>query len=319
MGSFTIPTQTWLTVTQVSVNLLNSGFSGIMGLAFGTIAATRATPFWQALLNGNLLQAPEMSFFLTRFADKTNVAEQEPGGVFTLGGTNSTFFKGDIEFLSMPANIRSSFWVLQLSSITVGGRSVRITPGNAAISAIDTGTTLIGGPTNDVVAFWSTVSGSSPVPGLPGFFLYPCATILQVIMSFGGKNWPINNADMNLGRFSTLPSSQCVGSFFDLTRGANVGGAGPSWVIGDVFLKNVYSVFRATPPSIGFAELSDAAGGSSGAPGVFTSRATQSGGPLPTQRGSNPFAAASPFTRPSIYAITLSFITTLAASCFRLL
>jgi hypothetical protein len=31
---------------------------------------------------------------------------------------------------------------------------------------------------------------------------------------------------------------------------------GPDWVIGDAFLKNVYSVFRFSPgPSVGFAQL----------------------------------------------------------------
>lgn len=29
------------------------------------------------------------------------------------------------------------------------------------------------------------------------------------------------------------------------------------WILGDVFLKNVYSVFRFNPSSIGFATLSD--------------------------------------------------------------
>lgn len=84
-------------------------------------------------------------------------------------------------------------------------------------------------------------------------------------MSFGGKAWPINAKDMNLGRVSTA-SSICAGGIFDLTAGSNigVGGGNPSWVVGATFLKNVYSIFRSQPPAIGFAELSSAAGGSSG-------------------------------------------------------
>ena len=54
----------------------------------------------------------------------------------------------------------------------------------------------------------------------------------------------------------------CVGAFFSI---GSVAGTGiPAWIVGDSFLKNVYSVFRASPPSVGFAQLSDAAGGSSG-------------------------------------------------------
>jgi len=84
-------------------------------------------------------------------------------------------------------------------------------------------------------------------------------------MSFGGKSWPIDAQDMNLGRVSTS-SNICAGGIFDLTAGSNIGegGGNPNWVVGATFLKNVYSVFRSQPAAIGFAELSDTAGGSSG-------------------------------------------------------
>lgn len=84
-------------------------------------------------------------------------------------------------------------------------------------------------------------------------------------MAFGGRAWPINSDDMNLGRVSST-SNICAGGIFDLTAGSNIGegGGNPNWVVGATFLKNVYSVFRSDPAAIGFAELSDAAGGSSG-------------------------------------------------------
>ena len=84
-------------------------------------------------------------------------------------------------------------------------------------------------------------------------------------MAFGGKSWPINAKDMNLGRVSS-GSSICAGGIFDLNAGSNIGegGGNPTWVVGATFLKNGYSVFRSQPAAIGFAELSTAAGGSSG-------------------------------------------------------
>ena len=85
--------------------------SGLMGLAFKPLAAINATPFWQALIDDKQLNAPEMSFWLARDTDPASVA---PGGVFTLGGTNSTLFSGDIEFLNLTSE--PSFWALSLSS-----------------------------------------------------------------------------------------------------------------------------------------------------------------------------------------------------------
>ncbi|KAG6898299.1 hypothetical protein C0992_011890 [Termitomyces sp. T32_za158] len=71
-------------------------------------------------------------------------------------------------------------------------------------------------------------------------------------MSFGGRSWPISEADFKL---SQLTQALCLGAFFELNTGASA----PAWIVGDTFLKNVYSVFRYDPPSIGFAELSNAA------------------------------------------------------------
>ncbi|RDB16308.1 Lysosomal aspartic protease [Hypsizygus marmoreus] len=274
MGGFTVQEQTFLAVNELSSGLLDGSVSGILGLAFSTIASTRATPFWQTLANNGQLTTPEMSFWMTRFRDVPTASEEEPGGVFTLGGTNSSLFTGDIEFLTMPTST-PTFWLLSLSSMTVQGKRVSITSGNSALAAIDTGTTLIGGPTEDVQAIWAAVPGAQAVDTMSGFFSFPCTTEVEVTMSFGGKSWPINTADMNLGRVSR-GSTQCVGGIFDLSLGSNIvsGGGNPNWVVGATFLKNVYSVFRSDPPSIGFAQLSTAAGGSGAAPFSSTSSAS---------------------------------------------
>jgi len=146
--------------------------------------------------------------------------------------------------------------------VTVGGKSVGISTGSAALSAIDTGTTLIGGPSDDVAAIWAAVPGSAQSRTNQGFFTYreydshhapafrsknlnciACATKLEISLSFGGKSWPINPVDMNLGPISR-GSSQCTGAIFDLSQGSSIGsGSGnPGWVVGDTFL--VRSSFR---------------------------------------------------------------------------
>ncbi|KAF5376269.1 hypothetical protein D9615_008554 [Tricholomella constricta] len=270
MGGFTVEQQTFLAVDDLTTGLLDGSVSGILGLAFSTIASTRAIPFWQTLAQDGQLTAPEMSFYMTRFRDVRTANVEEPGGIFTLGGTNSSLFTGEIEFLDIPVD-PPTFWLLSLSAVTVQGKKVPISS-TLSLSAIDTGTTLIGGPTSDVEAIWAAVPGSQPVPTMQGFFSFPCNTDVAVTMSFGGKSWPINTADMNLGRLAQ-GSSQCVGGIFDLSLGSNIvsGDGNPNWVVGATFLKNVYSVYRSNPPSIGFAQLSDAVGGSGTTPSLPTS------------------------------------------------
>jgi len=79
-------------------------------------------------------------------------------------------------------------------------------------------------------------------------------------MAFGGKYWPINAQDANIGPL-TNDSDNCLGAFFAYSAG---GAGGPTWVLGTTFLKNVYTVLRSQPTAIGFAELNNSPGLSSG-------------------------------------------------------
>ncbi|RDX54940.1 acid protease [Lentinus brumalis] len=280
MAGFTVNPQRFVVVEQMSDGLLDGDVSGIMGLAFEALASTQATPFWQALVNGNQFNSPDISFWLARHLDDVNAAVEEDGGVMTLGGTNSSLFTGDIEFNSLVNDGTPTFWMLEMTGVTVGGKSVSVPTGASALSAIDTGTTLIGGPSDAVQAIYNQIDGAQPLGGqMQGFYAFPCSTKVAISMAFGGKLWPISDADMNLG------------------SNVGTGGGNPVWVVGDTFLKNVYSVFRANPPSVGFAQLSDAAGGS------------------PALAPSAPSSAVIPSTiRPSSVLSSESFVPTLLSS-----
>lgn len=102
-------------VDNVSQNFLQGTVSGLLGLAFTALAETGATPFWLALMNDGQISSPEMSFFLKRLVDDSNAPEEAPGGTFTIGGTNSSFFSGNIEFTNLVGGSPNSFWLLQLS------------------------------------------------------------------------------------------------------------------------------------------------------------------------------------------------------------
>ncbi|PIL36061.1 transporter [Ganoderma sinense ZZ0214-1] len=261
LAGFTVNPQPFLVVEQMTSGLLQGDVSGIMGLAFQSLASTAATPFWEQLVNNGQFASPEISFWLARHLDDPTTVDETAGGVMTLGGQNSSLFTGDIEFNTLSNANAPSFWMLELSGATVQGKSVSVPTGSAAASAIDTGTTLIGAPSDAVTAIFNAIDGAQPLSGqLQGFWAFPCNTKLNVALAFGGKAWPISDEDMNLGR---VQGNMCLGGIFDLNLGSNVGSGGgnPVWVVGDTFLKNVYTVFRASPPAVGFAQLSAAAGG----------------------------------------------------------
>ncbi|KZT71687.1 acid protease, partial [Daedalea quercina L-15889] len=262
LGGQTVSSQTFLVVDDVSSDLLDGNVTGIMGLAFQSLAATGAVPFWQALVSQGSLSNPEFAFYLTRFiSDETALAE-EPGGTFTIGGVNGSLYSGDIAYYSLADASSPSYWTLAISAITVNGNTVSL-GSSSANAAIDTGTTLIGGPSDAVSAIYAEIENSEALTGdYDGYYSFPCSSEPNVTIAFGGQAWAISAADMNLGAVDEEGTS-CLGGVFVLSEGSDVPSSSNSltWVVGDTFLKNVYSVFRSSPAAVGFAALSTNAGG----------------------------------------------------------
>ncbi|KAI0294298.1 acid protease [Multifurca ochricompacta] len=264
MAGFQVNNQVFGLCDVVSGGLLNAPVSGLMGLAWKSLSTSGVTPFWQSLYEGNVWDESVMAFYLTRFQNVTDAQDQEPGGVFTMGTTNSSLYTGQIDYQDVPSDA-VTYWTLPLTNLTVNSNSVTLPSGSSSYAAIDTGTTLIGGPTAQVSALYAQIPGSAAETGqFQGYYNYPCSTSVNIALSFGGQSWSISPTDFKL---TELESGRCLGAIFEF-QGSNSGG--PAWIIGDTFLKNVYSVFRAKPPSVGFAALAANAESSVTAAGVPT-------------------------------------------------
>ncbi|KAJ7668345.1 aspartic peptidase domain-containing protein [Mycena rosella] len=250
MAGFSVANQVFAVCDEVTNELLTAPVSGLLGLAWKSIASSGATPFWETLASGNSWDSPLMAFQLTRFINQSRSSDLEAGGSFTMGFVNSTLYSGDIEYINMPTSTQS-YWILPITAITVQGNSITTGSGSDTYAAIDTGTTLVGGPSDQIANIYAQIPGSQAGTGnSEGYYMYPCDTSVTVSLSFGGRSWSISPADFEL---QSVGQGMCMGSFFTLTTGDSA----PSWIVGDTFLKNVYSVFRFSPPSIGFATLSD--------------------------------------------------------------
>ncbi|TFK39433.1 aspartic peptidase A1 [Crucibulum laeve] len=251
MAGFQVTDQTFAICNQVSTGLLIDPVSGLLGLAFQTIASSKAMPFWETLVTEGAWESPLMAFHLTRYINASGAQVEEPGGSFDMGFTNSSLYTGDIDYVNMPS--RGTYWLLEMTSVTVEGATIPLPSGSDSYAAIDTGTTLIGGPAVYIAMIFSQIPGAIPGEGnFESYYKYPCDTQVNIQLSFGSKNWTISSDDFELTR---LKGGMCLGPFFVVPTT----GATPAWIIGDTFLKNVYSVFRYNPPSIGFAQLSESA------------------------------------------------------------
>ncbi|KAH7926411.1 acid protease [Leucogyrophana mollusca] len=301
MAGFSVQKQQFGAVTATSSNFLQNPVTGLIGLAWQSLAASGAMPFWQALASGGYWDSPLMGFQLTRFLNDSSAGNLEPGGSLSMGFVNESLYTGTIDYQNIP-NGQASYWLQAITALTVQGKSISLPSGAASYAAIDTGTTLVAGPSSGIQAIYAQIPGSHPGSGQwEGFYSYPCNADVVVEISFGGPSWSISPADFQFT--ATGPSStDCYGAFYEIPTAEG----SPPWIVGDTFLKNVYSVFRYDPPSVGFAALSETALAMNGANAVV---------PTPTIGADTAIVTANSATP----AHTLGHLTLVISAIFGLL
>ncbi|WFD28900.1 cathepsin D [Malassezia nana] len=227
--------------------------SGIMGMGFDTLSTTGTMPFWQILAERHMMHDYLFSFQLTtNFGSVKSSDEINPGGVFTLGVLDSQQYSGDITWVPLSKGYGPDglgYWAIDIDSMRVNGKTVNMQ--NMGVAAIDTGTTLIGGPLQLVEQIHSMIPGARPMGQSSQYYTFPCKNKFELEFVFGGRAFQLSNEDLNLGPISTF-SSSCVSAIFvSPTQSKRM----PAWIVGDSFLKTVFSAFGSSPPNVGFANL----------------------------------------------------------------
>ncbi|EIW76951.1 acid protease, partial [Coniophora puteana RWD-64-598 SS2] len=259
MGDFSIPNQEFgvISFENQTGSLTSNSTQGLIGFSWPN---GKTTPFWFTLVKAGQWDEPLMALHITRFSNVSGASDAEPGGSLTLGYTNSSLYTGAIEYHNLTTYPP---WVIDLTEITVQGQSVAVPAGSSANAMIDSGTELIYGPANVVANVYANIPGSQLIQsgGLQGYYQYPCDVSVDISLSFGGVSWPISSTHFRWLTDNPNPG-QCTGAFAPQSSDQLT-----AWIIGDVFLKNVYAIFRYEPPAVGFATLSEVAPAENGVDG----------------------------------------------------
>ena len=145
-------------------------------------------PFWQNIMYNytRSMTFPGFSFALSRFVNVTEAEDSEPGGIFTLGSLSNSSFEGNLTFTEVPEG-SESYWVIPMDGILFNGTAIEGTQG--INTAIDTGTTLIGGPAEVVADLYSQIPGARQTEGeFAGSFwlvLLCCCIVLIIYQAIG--------------------------------------------------------------------------------------------------------------------------------------
>lgn len=140
LGSIQIKDQKFGEILKENGDVFAAGkFSGIMGLAYPTMAAYDQTPVIDSIINQKLLKNNIMTFYYS-YNENTD-------GQISLGFIDESKFKGKIFYYDV---IDKYYWTIKLTDIKYNGESLGLCPGGCK-AVVDTGTTLNTGPSEDIM------------------------------------------------------------------------------------------------------------------------------------------------------------------------
>jgi len=227
------------TVESVQFSADTTTFDGLMGVAQSSLSQQGVSTPVQSLSDAGSIPDPIISFKLGRIADGNN------DGEVTFGGLDSAKF--DANTLTTFANVNTQgFWEGAMGAVTVNGNDLGL-DGRTAI--LDTGTTLIIAPTADAEAVHAQIPGAKS-DGQGGFTI-PCTSTAQLALSFGGQVFQVDPRDL---LFSPVNPNDPTGDCVSGISSGQIGGA-TEWLVGDVFLKNVYFSSDVTKNQITLANV----------------------------------------------------------------
>ncbi|MCJ1283389.1 hypothetical protein MMC26_002717 [Xylographa opegraphella] len=228
--------------SEVSDHFDNYPMDGILALGRPGPCNLGGPTFLQALGNAKLLPANIFGINLQRHADGTT------DGEVNFGTVDTSKFEGELTYVD---TANDQLWEIPIDDVLVDGVACKIT-GNTAI--IDTGTSQLFMPPAQAKQFFAQISGSVQMDSET--FHIPCATTISIQMVFAKVPFSISPEDY-VGSPVT-GGNLCASTIF----GVQVEGP-TQFLLGDVFLKNVYSVFDSDKSRIGFGTSQAASTGSS--------------------------------------------------------
>ncbi|CAI4231633.1 unnamed protein product [Auanema sp. JU1783] len=209
---------------------------GIMGLGWPSLAVDSVVPPVQNMLPQ--LDKPMFTFWLDR---KLTPSQGGAAGQITFGGFDSANCQPTITYVPLSDK---SYWQFTQDSFSIGSYSY-----NKADQVIsDTGTSWIGVP--DAVLSGIVKQTKATYDFVDQLYTVPCAnqnSLPDLVFTIGGNKYNVPSVEyvLDLG----LSRNRCVLTFF----GMGSGFGGPTWILGDTFIRTYCQVYDVGQGRIGFA------------------------------------------------------------------
>lgn len=203
-------------------------FDGILGLS---MANGSTDNFISTLKQDKVLSANVFGVALNRNSDGcANTGE------LTFGGTNLSKYSGDVTYTAVNLAAGGD-WAIAMDNVGYNGDKAGVT---GRLAYIDTGTTYAFAPAADVAALHKLIPGAASKDSVT--YTAPCDSDQAIVVTFSGVDHEISAKD-----WLSAPSTSGVCTSNIYGREAVTG----AWLLGAVFLKNVYTVFDVDASQVG--------------------------------------------------------------------
>ena len=208
-------------------------FDGIFGLAFSGVSVGFHTPVFENAIRQNVVDQPIFAFYLGR--------ESGRRGELTFGGYDSSKFEGDLNYVKLD---EATYWQTRMDSFQIGDYQKRPS-GNDMTAIIDSGTSFITGP-KEVVDQIAKAAGATA--NIVGEYTIDCDRVNEI----PDIDIVIDGIEYTIPGSKTFIEAQGVCLFAFLARYSPP--YAPQWILGDVFMREYYTVFNYHDKTIGFAK-----------------------------------------------------------------
>ncbi|XP_013884449.1 nothepsin isoform X2 [Austrofundulus limnaeus] len=226
-------------VYEPGFTFVNAKFDGVLGLGYQSLAEILGNPVFDNMIAQKIVDEPVFSFYLSRRTSTSN-----PEGELLLGGKDDTLYTGPINWIPLSAK---GYWQIKMESVAVQGVSSFCPRGCQAI--VDTGTSLIAGPTSEILSLQQLI-GATPT-GI-GEFVMDCgrlSSLPHVTFVLGGMEYTLTS-ELYVRKEIFGSRELCFSGFEAIDI---ISPEGPLWILGDVFLTEYYSIFDKGLDRVGFA------------------------------------------------------------------
>lgn len=197
-------------------------FDGILGLGWQSISVDNLPPVFTQMVNNKLVD-PVFAFTLKDNAD----------GELDFGTYDTT------KLINWVPLSNTTYWQITVDSLSYGSSSLS----TVHTAIVDSGTSLIGGPTADISAFATKIGATAVVNGEYSIDCSKISSLEDFVVVINGQKFSIPAS-----KYILQVSGQCLFGFVGLDVPNH-----PLWILGDVFMRTYYTVFDYGNKRVGIA------------------------------------------------------------------